>query len=702
MNEPTCPTCRRPKTASNKGSLTQWITVCSCDLKAPDNLQASSLHFCRTCGKRIGEGRPGSFTQYIFRFDTCRCEFPEAALPSSAQAPDISIDNESEFIDDEPVLEELPGPFPIDRYKPLAVLGQGSSGIVYLGRDRLLRKKVAVKVLRGLNPLEVVAFQKEARATSKLKHPGIVTLLDFGLIDTSIPYMVLEYVSGLSIKDTLAQRGTLQWQACVFIARRLCEALGYAHAQGIFHRDLQPSNIIITREPDDSSAVKLIDFGIAKSVREATGSLQPDDVDLVGTPFYMSPDQGFGHQYDARSEVYSLACVLFECLTGSPPFQGETALETLSMHARNTPPTLREAYQNNHSESAVERLDCPELLDAVLQKCLAKKQEERYQSMAALEEALRHFSADFIPIGEVENVAERRREPSKPVLRRSIIFAVLTCCVGLICVFGAIAYMSVSNHTPDHDQPKPLRPNNSIAPVAEELAIRNVLGTTEKNRSFHFKNAKWANEIKKENVAAPSDLPRLAHSAAVAASHKNFELAIRVRKRLCAAIKESEGISMSLIAQTYNLSSNLFANKQREEADEELQRVIDYADQLSKMNKPLSKSDTAHLVAPAWSRLAISAWNKKDYSLCETRMKKAIELLEAGPDHTSKKYHLMSASCHAWLAHANWANHHYDEAIANQTMSVEFCEKFKLPSLEPYRRVLTNYRKLRTKMTTGK
>jgi len=155
--------------------------------------------------------------------------------------------------------------------------------------------------------------------------------------------MVLDYVEGHSLQAIIASDGTLPWNLCRSIFIELCEALSYAHEHGIFHRDIKPSNILINLLEDGTLTVHIIDWGIAVSM--GANSVQETDQardTIVGTPFYMSPDQGLGRPYDSRSEIYSLGCVLFECLAGTPPFSGETALETLSKHASEEPPRLSE------------------------------------------------------------------------------------------------------------------------------------------------------------------------------------------------------------------------------------------------------------------------------------------------------------------------------------------------------------------------
>ncbi|MEZ4489367.1 MAG: serine/threonine-protein kinase [Cyanobacteriota/Melainabacteria group bacterium] len=385
MSDPAiCPICKNPKKSGSSGSLTQWIAACTCDVAPPpldEAAQAISVKLCKTCGKRINEGRSGSLTQFIFRSDVCQCarpEIPEELKVDPVEAQELTQPLEEET---EVELEESIEGFPYERYKPLERLGMGTGGSVFLARDKMLNKKVAVKMLRSLVPSQLISFHEEARATSKLEHPCIVKLLDFGASDSGIPYMVLEYIQGESLESKLEKSGRLDIKSVQAIFKDILEGISYAHANGIFHRDIKPSNILLTEGPENISEVKIIDFGIAKAFNVEADSDSQKETDFntpVGAPFYMSPDQGLGKPYDSRSEIYSLGCVLFECLAGRPPFEGETPLSTLAMHAIESPPSLK-GYMG---DSFV-----PDL-DQVVHKALAKEQEDRYQNAIEFRSAL--------------------------------------------------------------------------------------------------------------------------------------------------------------------------------------------------------------------------------------------------------------------------------------------------------------------------
>lgn len=282
-----------------------------------------------------------------------------------------------------------PERFPVQRYKPLQELGKGASGSVYLCRDRMLGEKVAVKTLRQLNGEQLIAFQSEARANSKLNHQAIITLLDFGPTPGGTPYMVLAYFKGVTLEEFLRKHGALPTNMFKQVFEQITSALTHAHSKGIFHRDLKPSNILIGRGETnerittESTAtnlqVKLIDFGVARIKEDTAPTLSAQGTTIAGTPAYMPPDSVLGKSYDARSEVYSLGCVMFESLTGKTPFSGETALETMNLHAQAVAPTLSEAGNHRYSDD----------LESIVSKCLSKDPDERFSSMQELHDAVR-------------------------------------------------------------------------------------------------------------------------------------------------------------------------------------------------------------------------------------------------------------------------------------------------------------------------
>lgn len=378
---PICPDCRKPARNESLGTLTHWLLACSCGLATTnDDIQRITVNFCRTCGKRIGRGRDGSLTSYILRHDYCKCATPKpfAETVELRKEDFILMSHDLGDWEDEEEIEVSPDLFPVERFKPISELGRGASGIVWLARDRLLKKLVAVKVLNVIDRRYIVSFQEEARTTSRLQHENIVRILDFGLIDSSRPYLVLEFLPGLSIKYLLKRDGPLPVNRVRQIFRQICDALQYANDRGIYHRDLQPNNILVIEDDQGNCTVKLIDFGIAK-IRERTAD--PTGIEgaydtMAGSPAYMSPDVSCGRGYDSRSEVYSVGCVLYESITGEPPFQADTPLQILSMHANDPVPQVPD------------NLESTEAWQEILNRALAKTPEKRFAGPKDLGEAI--------------------------------------------------------------------------------------------------------------------------------------------------------------------------------------------------------------------------------------------------------------------------------------------------------------------------
>ena len=270
-----------------------------------------------------------------------------------------------------------------DRFTLLGVLGSGSMGVVYRALQHSMEREVAIKLLRrsyAKRPEAVGRFMQEARAASRLSHPNIVSIFDFGQIPKGELYLVMERLHGRSLEPILIEEGRLEPERAVALTIQICDALEAAHREGVIHRDLKPENIFITTGASRlGEFVKVIDFGIAK-VQQGFD----DDEDmtksgtLVGTPLYVSPEQILSHKHvDARSDVYSVGILLYEMLVGEAPFQKDTVLECLHAHIRDAAPPIRSL-----------RSDLTEALAVAVQGALEKKPKDRPASAAALKELL--------------------------------------------------------------------------------------------------------------------------------------------------------------------------------------------------------------------------------------------------------------------------------------------------------------------------
>jgi len=236
-------------------------------------------------------------------------------------------------------------------YRIVRLLGEGGMGAVYEARQEPLDRRVAVKTLHpefARNQDAVARFFNEAKILSKLEHPSIVQVSDFGQSSDGITYLVMEYLRGESLRRRLSKlrerNETLPLLVVLQIAWQVADVLAVAHSQGIVHRDLKPDNLMLVADPiaPGGERVKVLDFGIAKLTRpDDKGSLKTDTHAVMGTPLYMSPEQCAGAGgVDAKTDVYSLACVMFEALAGRAPFIADGPGQVLGMHLFQTPPSL--------------------------------------------------------------------------------------------------------------------------------------------------------------------------------------------------------------------------------------------------------------------------------------------------------------------------------------------------------------------------
>ncbi len=419
-----CPRCKKQKNSGGGagGFVTQFIETCVCE--SLSNEQFETITVCARCNKRI-PSRAGSITQWVFKDGNCACDRPEPVERAADGYTQPSFEGFDDESDEAVELPLDPEEFPVERYAPLVELGRGAAGVVYLCRDRTLRKKVAVKTLINLERSQLLSFQEEAKATARLNHPGIITVLDFGVTDGGTPFMVMEHVPGISLETYLKVKGAMEQEEACSIFLNLSQALEYAHRNGILHRDLKPSNIILKENAEGALEPLLIDFGIAR-VKEESGMLTEfQGKTLAGTPTYMAPDTINGESYDESSEVYSLGCVLFEALSGTPPFSGENALDVLARHARKEAPSL---------DLLVDRID-PDLA-AIVARCLAKQKEDRFADMAEFARAL---SADTINDTTFKDTAASTSGAGNSML--------LTLGVMTVLIFCGLAYTAYSTIT---------------------------------------------------------------------------------------------------------------------------------------------------------------------------------------------------------------------------------------------------------------
>ncbi|MEO8701902.1 MAG: serine/threonine-protein kinase [Kofleriaceae bacterium] len=230
-----------------------------------------------------------------------------------------------------------------NRYEIKSALGHGGMGTVYRAWQRSIDRDVAIKVIHPkLATVRAVAkrFLREARLSSRLGQANIVNVYDFGQSEDGILYLVMELLRGHTLSRELESQKPLPLRRIVTITQQICDGLDHAHSQGIIHRDLKPGNIVILDEPPGRDAIKLLDFGLAKSLIADQTSLVTQTDALLGTPLYMPPEQILGKPTDQRADLYSLGCILFQMASGRPPFVGDNINITLASHVQMPTPPL--------------------------------------------------------------------------------------------------------------------------------------------------------------------------------------------------------------------------------------------------------------------------------------------------------------------------------------------------------------------------
>lgn len=266
----------------------------------------------------------------------------------------------------------------VGQYQVVSSIGEGGMSRVFKARDLLLNKTCAIKFIHPSLVHDARSFQRfrqEAQAAISLSHPNICSVKNFYADDATMPFLVMDFMDGRSLERLLDEE-SMTMQRGIDLAVHVCRGLDHAHEKGVIHRDIKPANIIVELEKSGLEVAKIVDFGIAKIARdddEGTNLTRTGDV--FGTPNYMSPEQSLGRKVDHRTDIYAVGCVLYELVSGKPPFNSDSTLEVLMMHVNDPVPPIASTT-------------VPVTLKEVIYRCLAKDPDKRYQKIRQLEEDL--------------------------------------------------------------------------------------------------------------------------------------------------------------------------------------------------------------------------------------------------------------------------------------------------------------------------
>jgi eukaryotic-like serine/threonine-protein kinase len=399
---------------------------------------------CTDCGARFGR-------------DATFCPF--CGVPLSESTWDRALD-------------PLVGKIVDSRYEVLEPLGEGGMGTVYKVRHVTLNRLFAMKALRRDLALDAALSQRfihEARATAAIKHPGVVSISDFGVLEDGIPYFVMELLVGETLAVRMRARGPLPPRDAIGIAQRIADALSASHAANVIHRDLKPENVFLVGASD----VRIVDFGAAKIVG---GSKLTRPGVVFGTPYYMSPEQAAGQPIDGRADVYSLGILVFEMLTGRVPFEADTYMGVLTKHMFQQPPKPSEAIASGV------RLG---VLEDVVMRALEKEPSARYASMTevrkALDDAEKNRVSDappartqpLVPLGtmrlstaeRIERSVEKQLAREKLLRRKQVTTAAVAMAITLLALGSVAVFVSKGRETAS-SLPDPSKTASASAPTA--------------------------------------------------------------------------------------------------------------------------------------------------------------------------------------------------------------------------------------------
>lgn len=334
--------------------------------------------------------------------------------------------------------DSLPGTTLAEKYFVESLIGSGATSRVYRAEHTQMKRPAAIKILKSnliSDEQSKLRFDQEARAVSSLAHPNLVTIYDVGVAPRGEPYIIMEFLEGESLTDILERVGHLEIGEALRIFIQATDALIHAHKRGVIHRDLKPSNLMLVETDAGDTAIKIVDFGLAK-LKTLTGEQQKltKTGEVFGSPIYMSPEQCTGKNVDVRTDIYSLGIVMYQSFTGRPPFLGKNSIDVIRKQLKDPVPTFREANPD---------LSLPREIESIVFKTLHKNPDERYQTMQQLHDDLVLIQSDKGHMLDFETepvlVAQTAPAQAESLPRRvALILLLMVFLVALLTILGTL------------------------------------------------------------------------------------------------------------------------------------------------------------------------------------------------------------------------------------------------------------------------
>lgn len=316
-----------------------------------------------------------------------------------------------------------------ETYEFIGETGRGGMAVIYKAKNRKTGRLVAIKKMlaSSLTETAFLRFQQEAKAITSLRHPNIIMVHEFGVAEDGEPFMVMDFIEGSNLGELIKEKGSLTIDESMHRFIQLCDALQHAHAAGVLHRDLKPGNVMLSSADGSFADARLVDFGIAKLMAKEGEEAEKLTMtgQLFGSPPYMSPEQCRGFSLDARTDIYSMGCVMFEALTGRVPIRGQSVLETIMMQVSEPAPSMKEVCPDK---------DFPPILETIIAKALAKDADDRYQTMRELMVALMEAGIELRTPGTIKTTVVTPLRQS--LLPPSAYIAIISLIVSAFAIFG--------------------------------------------------------------------------------------------------------------------------------------------------------------------------------------------------------------------------------------------------------------------------